>query len=61
MGGFRALQGVLDRPDEPNDPNAEFVFGLESVLNGIDTLVQERAPTDSPGWLVAARSGGTIA
>ena len=41
--------GVLDRPDEPNDPNAEFVFGLERILNGIDTLVQERAPADSPG------------
>jgi AcrR family transcriptional regulator len=31
--------GVFDAPDEPN---AEFVFGLERVLDGIDALVRVR-------------------
>jgi AcrR family transcriptional regulator len=28
--------------DEPDDPDAEFVFGLERVLDGINTLVRPR-------------------
>jgi len=36
----RALaSGVFDQDDEPDD---EFVFGLERVLDGIDALVRER-------------------
>jgi hypothetical protein len=30
--------------DDDDDPDAEFVFGLERVLDGIDALVQARAP-----------------
>jgi AcrR family transcriptional regulator len=36
--------GVLDPPDGPEDPDAEFVFGLERVLDGIEALVRARAP-----------------
>jgi len=35
--------GVLDEPDGPEDQDAEFVFGLERVLDGIDALVRARA------------------
>jgi AcrR family transcriptional regulator len=35
--------GVLDEPVSPEDPDAEFVFGLERVLDGIDALVRSRA------------------
>jgi AcrR family transcriptional regulator len=30
--------------DDDDDPDAEFVFGLERVLDGIDALVRARAP-----------------
>jgi len=36
--------GLFEQP-EPEDPNAEFAFGLERVLDGIDALVRARAPT----------------
>jgi AcrR family transcriptional regulator len=29
--------------DEPDDPDAEFVFGLQRLLDGIDTLIRARA------------------
>jgi AcrR family transcriptional regulator len=35
--------GVFDEPDGPDDPDAEFVFGLERVLDGIEALVRARA------------------
>jgi AcrR family transcriptional regulator len=35
--------GVFDEPDDPEDPDAEFRFGLERVLDGIDALVRARA------------------
>jgi len=31
--------GAFDEPDEPDD---EFVFGLERILDGIDALVRAR-------------------
>jgi AcrR family transcriptional regulator len=34
--------GVFDEPEEPEDPDAEFRFGLERVLDGIDALVRAR-------------------
>ena len=38
--------GVLDRADEPDD---EFVFGLERLLDGVDVLVRgSRAGGDAP-------------
>lgn len=36
--------GVLDEPESPEDPDAEFVFGLERVLDGIEALVRARSP-----------------
>jgi hypothetical protein len=36
--------GVLDEPESPEDPDAEFVFGLERVLDGIEVLVRARSP-----------------
>ena len=36
--------GVLDEPDGPEDQDAEFVFGLERMLDGIDALVRARTP-----------------
>ena len=33
--------GVFDQPDD--DPDSEFVFGLERVLDGIETLIRTRA------------------
>jgi hypothetical protein len=30
--------------DEPDDFDAEFVFGLERVLDGIETLIHTRRP-----------------
>jgi AcrR family transcriptional regulator len=36
--------GVFDEPDGPDDPDAEFVFGLERVLDGIEALVRARTP-----------------
>jgi AcrR family transcriptional regulator len=46
--GFPALHaviaaGVFDEPEVPEDPDAEFAFGLERVLDGIDALVRARA------------------
>jgi AcrR family transcriptional regulator len=35
--------GVLDEPERPEDPDAEFVFGLERILDGIEALVRARA------------------
>jgi hypothetical protein len=38
--------GVFDEPGPPEDPedlNAEFAFGLDRVLDGIDALVRARA------------------
>ncbi len=32
--------GVFDEPDEPGD--YEFTFGLERVLDGIETLIENR-------------------
>ena len=46
--------GVLDRQDEPNDPNAEFVFGLERVLNGIDTWCRNKPRPTLPASYAAA-------
>ncbi|MGW8667510.1 TetR/AcrR family transcriptional regulator [Streptomyces niveus] len=34
--------GVMDVPDEPEDPDHEFAFGLARMLDGIDVLVRER-------------------
>jgi AcrR family transcriptional regulator len=43
---FPALHAVIAAGvlDEPDDLDAEFVFGLERVLDGIDALVRARAP-----------------
>jgi AcrR family transcriptional regulator len=43
-GRYPALRAVIDAGvfDEPDDPDAEFVFGLERVLDGIDALVRAR-------------------
>jgi AcrR family transcriptional regulator len=44
-GQFPALHAVIASGafDEPDDQDAEFVFGLERVLDGIDVLVRSRA------------------
>ena len=34
--------GVLDEPDEPDEPDYDFNFGLERVLDGIETLIEKR-------------------
>jgi hypothetical protein len=34
--------GVFDIADDPDD---EFIFGLDRILDGIDKLVQAKAPT----------------
>lgn len=34
--------GVMDVPDEREDPDHEFAFGLARMLDGIDVLVRER-------------------
>jgi AcrR family transcriptional regulator len=34
--------GVLDEPEGPEDPDADFVFGLERILDGIEALVRAR-------------------
>ena len=34
--------GVLDEPDEPDEPDYDFNFGLERVLDGIETLIENR-------------------
>jgi hypothetical protein len=41
---FPALHGVLAAGvfDEPDDGDDEFVFGLERVLDGIETLIENR-------------------
>jgi hypothetical protein len=41
---FPALHSVISAGvfDQPDDPDAEFVFGLERVLDGIESLI--RAP-----------------
>ena len=31
-----------DEPEGPEDPDAEFVFGLERVLDGVEVLVRSR-------------------
>ena len=38
--------GVFDRADDPDD---EFVFGLERVLDGVEVLVREGARVRRPG------------
>jgi AcrR family transcriptional regulator len=48
--------GVLDEPDGPEDPDAEFVFGLERVLDGIEALVRARGSDDQG----EARAGGQV-
>jgi AcrR family transcriptional regulator len=40
--------GVLDEPERPEDPDAEFVFGLERVLDGVEALVRARTPGQPP-------------
>jgi hypothetical protein len=46
---FPALHAVIDAGvlDQPDDQDAEFVFGLERVLDGIDALVRERGGTSA--------------
>lgn len=46
---FPALHAVLASGvfEEPDDINAEFVFGLERILDGIEVLVRARAPRAS--------------
>jgi AcrR family transcriptional regulator len=41
---FPALHAVIAAGvlDEPDDMDAEFIFGLERVLDGIETLIQKR-------------------
>lgn len=41
---FPALHGVIASGvlDEPDDRDAEFIFGLERVLDGIETLIEKR-------------------
>jgi AcrR family transcriptional regulator len=39
--------GVLDQPGDSEDLDAEFVFGLERVLDGIEALVRARAAGSS--------------
>lgn len=34
-----------DDPDDPEGPDADFVFGLERILDGVDVLVRARGPT----------------
>lgn len=41
--------GVLDVPDEPEDPDHEFTFGLARVLDGIDLLVRQRGGDSGVG------------
>ena len=43
---FPALHAVINAGvlDEPDDLDAEFVFGLERVLDGVDALVRARTP-----------------
>ena len=38
--------GAFDHDDDPDD---EFVFGLERVLDGVDALVRARAGAGQPG------------
>jgi Tetracyclin repressor-like, C-terminal domain len=40
--------GVLDEPESPEDPDADFDFGLERVLDGVEALVRARAPGQPP-------------
>jgi AcrR family transcriptional regulator len=42
---FPALRAVIDCGvfDEPDDPDGEFVFGLERLLDGVEALVRSRA------------------
>ena len=42
--------GVFDAPEEPGDPDADFIFGLERLLDGIDALVRARASRTSSEW-----------
>jgi AcrR family transcriptional regulator len=46
---FPALHAVIDAGvlDQPDDQDAEFVFGLERVLDGVDALVRERGGTSA--------------
>lgn len=41
---FPALHRVIDAGvfDEPDDPDAEFVFGLERILDGVEALMRRR-------------------
>ena len=42
---FPAFNAVIDAGvlDEPSGPDAEFVFGLERVLDGVGALIRQRA------------------
>jgi AcrR family transcriptional regulator len=44
---FPALHAVIAAGvfDEPDDPDSEFLFGLERVLDGIEALVRRALPT----------------
>jgi AcrR family transcriptional regulator len=35
--------GIFEGAEEPEDPDAEFAFGLERVLDGVDALVRARS------------------
>ena len=42
---FPALHAVIAAgvfEDEPDDPDYDFTFGLERVLDGIETLIETR-------------------
>ena len=45
--------GAFDQPDD--DPEVEFNFGLQRVLDGVALLVQERTPRKRSHSLVAFR------
>ncbi|WP_405677233.1 TetR/AcrR family transcriptional regulator [Streptomyces sp. NBC_01511] len=47
--------GVLDVPDEPEDPDQDFTFGLERLLDGIEVLVRERGGDSGVGGGVGGR------
>jgi Tetracyclin repressor-like, C-terminal domain len=42
---FPAVRAVIESGvfDEPDDPDAEFSFGLERLLDGVGVLVDRRA------------------
>jgi hypothetical protein len=40
--------GVLDAPESPEDPDADFDFGLERILDGVAVLVRARTAGQPP-------------